>query len=85
MRDDVDFVKKDERDEKEKGESRVWEEQKKVKMKKKTKCPLAREASKSDKKQFFCLNNKQTQLKKKKNNFVSQQQQQQVVCLRTTD
>ena len=31
MRDDVDFVKKDDSDEKEKGEARVWEEQKKVK------------------------------------------------------
>ena len=37
MRDDVDFVKKDDSDEKEKGEARVWEEQKKVKNEKEDK------------------------------------------------
>ncbi len=65
MRDDVDFVKKDECDEKVVMRVSCEKNKKKFLMKKKTKCPLAIEASKSDKKQFFCLNNKQTQLKKK--------------------
>ena len=87
MRDEVDFVKKkDECDEKEKGEARSCvRKTKKVKNEKEDKISsLLREASKRQKTVLLSEQQTHTTLKKKEHNFVVSQQQQQRVCLRTT-